>query len=150
MYKCPLAGGCLMEVSSGGSCLCMVNREHFWKVMVAGEGGGDEGEDWTAVTVPTSLCWLRPNARSSLCIYFFSAFQHCVRLVFEAAPRRMWCDRCTRHMSSRGQELKRLSQWNFLFCQTSGRSRNLSWPRRKWTLKKKKLIKIKHADINVY
>lgn len=33
-----------MEVNGGGSCLCMVNREHFWKVMVAGEGGGGEGE----------------------------------------------------------------------------------------------------------
>lgn len=33
-----------MEVNSSGSCLCMVNREHFWKVMVAGEGGGGEGK----------------------------------------------------------------------------------------------------------
>lgn len=47
-------------------------------------GRRGSGEDWTAVAIPTSLCWLRANARSSLCIYFSSAFQHCVHLVFEA------------------------------------------------------------------
>lgn len=120
MYKCPLAGGCLLEVNSGGSCLCMVNREHFWKVMVAGEARGGRGEDWTAVTIPTSLCWLRANARSSLCIYFSSAFQHCVHLVFEAAQRHIWCDRCTQHMSSRGHELKCLTQWITLSVKLTG------------------------------
>lgn len=41
---------------------------------------------------------------------FFTAFQRCVHLVFVAAQRHMWRDRCTRHVSSRGQELKCLSQ----------------------------------------
>ena len=102
MYKCPLAGGCLMEVSGGGSCLCMVNREHFWKVMVAGEGGGGEGKIGQLSPIPTSLCWLR-----SYCAIkpLYISFQRISTLwaptvVSEAWQRHIWCDRCTQHMSS--------------------------------------------------
>lgn len=118
MYKCPLAGGCLIEVKSGGSCLCMVNREHFLK----SDGGWCEGEGeyWTAVAIPTSLCWLRANARSSLCIYFSSTFQHCVHLLFEAAQSHIWCDRCVQHMSSRGQQQECLSRWIPPFVKVQG------------------------------
>lgn len=111
MYKCPLAGGCLVEVSGGGSCLCMVNRQHFWKVTAADweDGGGSEEEDWTAVAVPTSPCWLRANARSGLCIYvFFSPWRVSALRTFEAKQRHIWRDRCTRSTRGRGHGLRRL------------------------------------------
>lgn len=120
MYKCPSAGGCLIEVNSGGSCLCMVNREHFCKVMVAGEGGGRRGTRGRLDScrhTHLSLCWLRAIARSSLCVYFSSALQHCVHQCWR--PNRDTFG-VTDVGSTWGPEPKCLGHWVTLSVETSG------------------------------
>lgn len=98
MYKSPLAGGRLLEGNCGGSCLCMVNREHFWKGMVANRERRRAGGRLDSCRHALPHCAdLERKARSSLCICFSRTFQHCVHLVFEAAQRHIWCDRCTQH-----------------------------------------------------
>lgn len=92
----------------------MVNREHFLKSDGGWCGGG---EYWTAVAIPTSLCWLRASARSSLCIYFSSTFQHCVHLLSEAAQSHIWCDRCAQHMRTAAGMPQPL---NSSLCQSAG------------------------------
>lgn len=79
MYKCPLAGGCLLEVNSGGSCLCMVNREHFWKVM------GDIGEEGGAEEQQIGQLLLRPPNSADLELMLYQAFVYVFSVHFSTA-----------------------------------------------------------------